>query len=236
MNVFLAHPFTEEDRPLVAQIERLLASQDVAAVTGENLGGGSITDKVMARIERCDGLVALLTRDKRVGSTKRWRARPWVEEELSHARAQHKPAIALVEGAVDTTGAYTDHERIDLDRAAPTDALLKLSEAVRVWKNELGWGRQIQLKPDELAHMLRTQSELKCRYRFVSRIGEKTDWRDTPDPITQPGGAVIYVNGVHGDDQFIELEIVKGDTMEWYSPATAQMISVELRPRNGGGA
>jgi hypothetical protein len=60
--IFLSFSFRDEDKPLVAAVERLLACHDLQVVTGMRLGGGALTQEVMKRIESCDGLVALLTR------------------------------------------------------------------------------------------------------------------------------------------------------------------------------
>jgi hypothetical protein len=136
----------------------------------------------------------------------------------------------VVEDGVEIDGAYQENERIPLDRANPLEALLALSETIRVWKDQMGLSRRIQIKPDELGQMIRTTPGLTCRYRFVSPEGVRTAWT-TAEPVTQASGTILFVNGVRGDDQFIEVEVTRGDAMEWWSPATAQLISVDLRER-----
>ena len=49
-NIFLSFSFRDADRELVAQVEQLLASHNIAVVTGRRLGGGQLTPEVMQRI------------------------------------------------------------------------------------------------------------------------------------------------------------------------------------------
>jgi hypothetical protein len=234
MKVFLAHSFDDVDRPLVTSVERLLESHDVPVVTGRHLGGGALTPQVMRRIESTEALVALMTRRTRVeGDGGQWHTHPWVVEELAHARAKNKLTIPLVEDGVDLGGAYQEHERIELSRDDPLDALLALSSTLRVWRQELGWARLVQLQPDEIAHELLTRPELRCRYRLITAEGARGDWIDT-DPIPQPSGTVVYVNGLSAESQFIHVQLVgAGDATEWYSLPAAQLIQVQLRRKNG---
>jgi hypothetical protein len=233
MKVFLSHSFRPEDRDLVARIDSLLSSHDVPIIKGNRLGGGALTQEVKRRIEQADGLIALMTKRERVDDPgpERWSTHPWVRDELSHGRSEDKLTIGLVEMGVEVGGAYGDHERIVLDRDNPLDALLALSETIRIWKEELGASRKIQIKPDEIGQRLRTEPGLVCRYRFVSPEGNRTNWK-VSDPVPQPSGTILYVNGLRGDDHYIEVEVLRGDSMEWWSPATAQLIDVELKPRS----
>ncbi|HXB17106.1 MAG TPA: hypothetical protein VNV44_15330 [Solirubrobacteraceae bacterium] len=233
MKAFVAHSFGEPARPLVAMIERLLASHDVPVTTGERVGGDAITPRVKRRIESVECLIAVMMKGEQIAGREAWRTHPWVEWELAHARDHEKLTIALIAGGVEVPGPYQEHERIALDPEDPLEALLALSETVHTWKGELGWARQIQLKPDELGHELHTSPELKCQYRLTNRQGVRTEWRETR-PVTQPGGTIVYVTGVRGEDDFIEIEVRKGDHQKWLSLATAQLISVELLAPNGG--
>jgi hypothetical protein len=230
MNVFLSYSFRQEDRELVAKVERLLTSQNVKALTGKRLGGAGLTDEVLARIERCDALVALLTKRDQIGdpSAGRWATHPWVLDELNHARAKGQPTIPLVECGVELGGAYGSQERIELDSDDPGEALVALSETIALWKEQVGLARRVQLKPDSIGQQFRSTPGMTCQYRFVSPTGERTAWRAAPDPIAQASGTVVFLEGVADDDHYIEIEIKNGDDMEWYSTATAQLISVDM--------
>jgi len=52
----------DSDRELVRQVEGLLESQGLRIRTGEELGGAELTPEIKARIAKCDGLVALMTK------------------------------------------------------------------------------------------------------------------------------------------------------------------------------
>jgi hypothetical protein len=232
VKIFLSYSFRDEDRDLVAQIDSLLSAHDVSILRGSRLGGGPLTPEVMRRIESADALIGLMTRREELGGSGsgRWITHPWVRDELNHARGIQKHTIAVIEREVELDGAYVENERIALDRNSPLDALLALSETIAIWKGEIGFSRRIQIRPDEIGQILRTTPGLICRYRFVSPEGDRTDWK-VAEPVPQPSGAILYVSGVRGDDYFIEVEVARGDSMEWWSPATAQLISVELKPK-----
>lgn len=232
MQVFLSYSFRPEDRELVTRVESLLSTHDVPIVTGKRLGGEGLTEEVMRRIESADALIALMTRRDELGNAGSgvWTTHPWVRDELNHARGKSKRTIAVVEDKVQVDGAYGERERIALNRDDPLDALLALSDTIRVWKDAVGVRRRIQIRPDEIGQMIRTTPGLKCRYRFVSPQGDRTEWT-VCEPVPQPSGTILYVSGVRGDEHYIEVEVTRGDSMEWWSPATAQLISVDLKPK-----
>lgn len=145
MKIFLAHAFRDEDKPLVAEVEKLLRKHSIRAITGEGLGGGQLTPEVCRRIESCEALIAVLTRrDSLVKGG--WTTHQWVLDELVHARARGKRAIALVEEGIAVGGISQPHEWIALDRERPEKALLKLTETLREWQGP--WRR---LRPQAAA-------------------------------------------------------------------------------------
>jgi hypothetical protein len=227
-----SYSFRDEDRDLVAPVDALLSAQDVSVLRGTRLGGRPLTPEVMRRIDSTDALIALMTRrdELEAPGSGRWITHPWVRDELNHARDGSKHTIAVVEEGVELDGAYGENERISLDRENPLDALLALSETIALRRDEIGVRRRIHIRPDEIGQILRTTPGIVCRYRFVSPEGERTEWKEA-EPVPQPSGAILYVSGVRGDDHFIEVEIARGDSMEWWSPATAQLITVDLKPR-----
>jgi hypothetical protein len=185
----------------------------------------------MRMIDASDALVALMTkRDELAGG--RWTTHSWVRDELNHARGKEIPAIGMVEQGVEVDGAYADRERITLDPESPLDALLDLAATIHLWKERRGFQRQVQIKPDEIGEELRNRSdELTCKYRVVSPTGDPGDWHTTK-PILRPGGTILFVDGVLGDDHYIEVEVAGLDgRAQWWSHATAQLINVELRPQ-----
>lgn len=224
--VFLAFSFRNEDRDFAAQVVRLIESHVPRVTTGERAGGEAITPKVMARIDRADGLVALLTqREEKTGGG--WTTHQWVRDELNHARTNHKRTIALIEEGVDVGGAYAENERIPFDRDDPGPAFLALSETVGMWKQEAGRTIKVQILPREVARLLARDGSLKCRCRFVVD-GRYTDWSEVT-PIPEEGGTFISVEGV-GDDHLIQIA-AQDDRSEWISIAVSQWMQVKLTRR-----
>ena len=224
---FLAYAYREPDHALAAQVERLLASHNVRAVTGRTVGGEAITDEVKARIEKADGLIALLTRRDQLAASG-WTTHPWVRDELTHARGQDKPAIALLEEGVTPGGAYDENEYVPLDPANPAEALLRLSETIGEWKRKAGRTIKVQILPDDLAAMLSGVNGLVCRYRLVEG-GRLHEWKPA-DLIPETGGAFLYLRGVQ-DDHLVQVEIERPQQSSWFSVATSQFLPINLRAR-----
>jgi hypothetical protein len=222
MHVFLARPFDEDVQDLVRQIDRLLASHNIRAVSGERAGGGALDDVIFRRIKSCNALVALVTKRADGGPSQ------WVVEELNYARAHEKPAIPLVETGVQLGGAYAGWEQIPLDVENPTEALVRLSETLALWKARVGLARRVQLTPDSIGQQFRRSPGLKCKYRVVEPNGDRGDWQPAPDPIAQGGGTLVYLEGIGSDEHYIEVEVMNGDTREWYSDTTPQLITVAM--------
>lgn len=226
--IFLSFSFGNQDRELVAAIEQLMASHNVAVVTGRRLGGGALTPAIQALIDGSDGLVALLTRrDQLTGGG--WTTHPWVRDELNYARNRNQRAIALVETDVDPGGAYAEHERIPFDRDHPFDTILALSETIGLWKQEAGRLLKVCVKPENLVRQAARGGV--CRYRFTIN-GQFTPWQEAI-LVPEPGGTFLYLNGVR-DDYLIQVQVGDG-VSNWETPATGQYVTVELQQEGGGG-
>ena len=223
MNIFLAFAFRDEDKPLVSQVERLLASQDVRVRTGERLGGGQLTPEVQQRIQECDALIALMTRRDPLQQGG-WTTHSWLRDELGWARGSNKHAIALVEEGVTDAGLFAAHEWIPLDRDNSVEALLRLAETVALWKQELGRLVKVQIAPEEIATKL-GDGAATCRHRMC-RQGKFTVWHDIT-PIPEAGGTFLYLDGVR-DEHLIQIEANDAGAI-WKSPATSQWMLVQLR-------
>ena len=226
MKIFLVFPFRPEDKGLVSYIEQLMASQFVQIITGERLGGEQLTPAVQTKIEQAQGLVGLLThRDQKVNGG--WTTHQWVLDEISYARnlPDKKRVIALVEDGVDVGGMYQSHECISFKRDNMADPLLVLSEHLGMWKKEFGRTVKVQLLPESLAKKVgNAASTVRCRHRLCLQ-GRYTDWRDV-NPVMEPGGTFIYVEGVQ-DDHLVQIQ-VEDQRKKWQSPATSQWMSVRL--------
>jgi len=235
VRIFLSSTFGDADREIVGQIETLLSSHNVQVVTGRRLGGGALTQQIMERIEGCDGCVALMTkRDQIVDpAEERWNTHPWVTDELNHARGQGVRAYALVENDVEVGGAYQEREWVAFDRAAPLAAFLALTDTIRLWKEDMGMTRVARVSPDDLGRQFRHNQEMKCRYRFVTPNGDRTEWFEA-EPIQDTGGTLLHLKSVRNDSDQVEVEVLRNGQPTLISDATPQYLSIALE-RIGGG-
>ena len=230
--LFLSFSFRDSDRELVQNVEQLLASHNIQVVTGRNLGGGPLTQEVMARIEKADGLVALATRrDPLAQPPGAWTTHQWVRDELNHTHGKNMPAIALVEQGVALDGAYAEQEYIPLDRDQPLDAFLRLSDTIALWKREAGQRLEVRIMPEELSkHPGHMTGTIVCRYRYL--VGDEfTDWKETSS-LPKAGGAVVYLNGLR-ENYLVQLQLQDG-AKQWFSEVTPPLAEIELKQVGGG--
>lgn len=228
--VFLAYAFRDQDRDLVSSVEQLLESHDVRPTTGKHLGGGPLDEVVMGRIDKADGLVALLTRCHEL-SNGGWTTSDWVKDELDYARNQKKRAVALVEAEVLLSGRYGNREKIPLDRQNLSQAILDLSATIGLWKREAGRTLTVAILPDELACLAGGGSGIhKCYYRFFAR-GRFTKWKQVT-LFPEPGGTFVQLEGVC-DDHMIQLKIEEKRRITWLSACNPQRLHIRLK-RQGG--
>jgi hypothetical protein len=227
--VFLSYSFRNEDRLLVSSIEDLLESHDLRAVTGEVLEGRALSDAVKIKIGQADALVALMSpRQAKPGIAGRFRTSDWVRDEITHARAIEKPAIALVEKSVDVEGMNAERERIPYEASDLLPTFLKLSQTIAAWKLSSGHLATVRILPDSLRRVLkREEPYLRCEYRLTrSSNGEVLlPWQQARVQVRQ-GGAFALLPGVRSDSQ-IELRI-QFPNERWESPATPQWLHVEV--------
>jgi hypothetical protein len=222
--LFLSYHFAS-DQELAKSALQLAEAFDYNIVTGEDLGGGQLTPEVLARIEACDALVALVTRgDRKPGKKGQYQPYPWVIGELAHARAKGLRNIALVSDGVLIQGPYTDNERIALDPGAPTGAFVKLARILSQWRREEGRTVKVIILPVELASKLRGD-DVRCRYRF-----RHENWVGPFQEAfvhQEVGGTSAYLRGVK-DEYLIELRVRHGDET-WGSLSAPQWVRVELQ-------
>ncbi len=172
--VFVAFPFKPKAgvvvHEAVAAIGRLVVSHSLVCVTGESLGGNALTPAVRHLITQSDALIALLTREKKIAGKNKWQPSQWVRDEMTAARVAGKPVIALVEPGVELAGLFAENERIDFDPKHPVDALVQLSETIRIWKEDAGRYLLVRLLPDQAA-ALAQDGNFKCKVRLNRSYG-----------------------------------------------------------------
>jgi hypothetical protein len=212
---------------VVNRIGRLIASHGLVPVTGESLGGDALTPAVQRLIADSDALIALFTREKQVGRGNRWLPTQWVQSEITAARTRGKPAIALVEPGVDVTGLFAEHEHIALDLRHPLDALLQLSETIRIWREETGRYLLVRLLPDAAA-VAAQNGNSQCKVRLVPPQGPAGNWQPA-DLRVRPGGVFLGVPGVK-ENVSLDVQILNGNGLPiWKSGEFPQWMHVEMR-------
>ena len=175
-------------------------------------------------------MIALLTRrDARTDGG--WTTHDWVRDELNIARQAGVPAIALLEDGVVMSGAFSSHERIHFSRIDLPTALLALSETIGLWKRRVGRQVKVSIVADDLMRNPRfLGGQMRVEYRFIVG-GEVQPWQPVT-PILEIGGPVVYLPGAQ-DGYMIQLQVVDGPE-QWISPATPQLIEIDLEKITGG--
>lgn len=223
--IFLAFSFRPENDQLVRDIDRVVRSHGLILVTGEVLGGDGLTAKIQTRIRESDALIALLTREEKLEGQDAWRSTGWVSTEYMSARGRGQRAIAITEAKVKLDGAYAENEHIRLERTAPCEAFIRLSETIGLWKLESGRSLDIRLMPQAAATLASEETAI-CEYRLVAPSGDSTPWQ-TVQARRKPGGVFLMVQGVKLDHA-IEVKILEGNTLRWRSIESPQWVHVEL--------
>lgn len=226
--IFVAFSFRDRNEQLVRDIDRIIRSHGLVSVSGEILGGQDLTPEVQARIRQCDALVALMTREMQVQGEGEsyWLPTQWVSGEYVSARARNQLAIAIIEDGVRLNGPYAQNEHIKLDRAAPSEALLRLSETIGYWRAEAGRALEIRLVPKEAA-VFAASGNARCQYRLVApNAVAPSPWLDGR-AARKPGGVFLVVPGVKTEHS-IEVQLLEGAIPRWNSPESPQWVHIEL--------
>lgn len=227
MKLFLSFTFADQDREMINQIERLLASHSVRIINGRRLGGRLLLDEIQRRIKNSDGLIALMSRFGQVNPNQ-WTTHPWVQEEFGVATQANMRNIALLEDGVTPPGSVAQFEHIPFDRNNRTEALLALSETLGLWKDEVGRMVKVQILPEDLARSIgQGNGNFRCQYRVFSE-NKFSDWSDVT-PVLEPGGTFVFLNRVH-DDQSIQILVTSGQN-KWASPVRSQWMEFRLEAR-----
>jgi hypothetical protein len=224
--VFLAYSYRDENKSLVAAaIDPLVRTHNLLPVAGDTLGGEELTPAVQALIASSDALVALMTRDEKVDGADKYKATNWVYGELTNARTRKQRAIAIVEKGVDTSGMFSESERIAFDRANPLPAIIRLSQTIAQWKADAGRSLEIRILP-QTAGNLALGDQIKCEYRLIPPLGQPGAWRDAY-ASKRPGGVFLLLQGVK-PEELIQVKISKNGSKRWESVQYPQWVHVEL--------
>ncbi len=228
--IFLSQSFHPHDRDLVDGADRLLTNFGLMTITGRAVGGGALTPEVMERIEQSDGLIAIVARRDALADGQ-WTSSDWVRDEYTHAKSKDKPAIALIEGGVRLSGAYLNaaYEHIPLDREAPLEAFLRISDTLRAWREKYGRVTRVRLQPEQAATL--AGGGARCGYRMVDDRGGEREWQEGK-VIWEAGGVFVLVRGLR-DRDLLQVKVEAPGTT-WRSPYEPQRIHANLTNSGAG--
>ena len=230
-NVFVSFHFSDDfnspDRLLVNRVEGLLKSHGLAITNGAVLGGGPLTDRIRALIEKSDALIALMTRREKKDNGN-WTTHQWVQDEYAHARSKNIHAIAMIEKGVKIDGMYQHSEYISYNPEDTLTAFLKLSATLGVWREESGRLVKLLIQPNQIALDYGTKAE--WRYRFNVN-GEYSKWQEA-SLTPEPGGCFLYLPNV-SDDALIQIQVRSNNSCA-ESICSPQWVVVNLEEKGHG--
>lgn len=128
---FVGHSFAQKDRSLVESLKDLLSALGLECDTGEKPSGGSISKKILDRIDRNEIFVGIFTRKSKLADDKKWTTSSWVVEEKVAAIDKGKRLLLLVEDGVDDIGGLQgDYEYVRFTRQRLYESLTKITQYV----------------------------------------------------------------------------------------------------------
>jgi hypothetical protein len=172
--VFLSHSFADEDRPIVALLDRLIRSQGLVPTTGRLLAGGPLPAEIAQLIDAADATIALMTLRRNDAAHV---THPWVEQEYGHAvMGNKKPSIALIEHGVHVAGVAAAREHVLFDRSDTGTLVVRASETIAEWKRRAGRLVKVLLMPERVATEIgQHQQDVTVEYRYQENEKE-CDW------------------------------------------------------------
>ena len=129
--IFVGHSFQEEHKTVMAEIISFVNSFPVSVATGEKPTLIGVTkgvpEKVKSLIDDADIVIAILTKDERIGDEKMISSK-WVSDEIAYALGKSKTVIRLLETGAEYKPAISgDAEYISFDKENLSDTFHKLS-------------------------------------------------------------------------------------------------------------
>jgi len=207
----------------VELIVDILESHMVRTITGEELGGGALTNTIMGRINNSDALIALITPgEQRLDGS--YTPHTWVRDELNYARGRNKRAISLLQQSILPEGAWQEHEYIKFDPANLLPALRRLVKTIGQWKKEDGRLVKVMLLPEEVGTKV-VLNKATCKYRFFKN-GRPSEWKKA-DVVGEVGGSFAFIFCPY-DDSLLEIRTKIGRD-EWGSKAFNQFIPANFK-------
>ena len=118
MKVFLSHSFKEGDKKVVNWFTQLITDsiKGSEVITAQKPAAKPVWSKISGKINECQAIVALLTRDAQIKNKSEWRTKGWILSEFAYGFAKGLPAFAFVEENVTDIGICTVKEFVSFVR------------------------------------------------------------------------------------------------------------------------
>jgi hypothetical protein len=220
------HPdHVEEAEALRRRVSTVVESMDLRVVTGEDLGGETLSEEIKQRIDKSDALVALVTpwKDKQGNKV----APPWVNDEFTYAKAKNKRAFRVTHPDFAGAGMYAAHEYTTYSKDNLADALLKLMKTLALWKKESGRPMRIEIAPDVAGQRFDPARVRDCEFQVFVNY-EESEWRKAKI-WPEPGALYAYLPGVP-DQAKLRLRMVI-DNETWQSDYQSPVGRMQLSRR-----
>jgi hypothetical protein len=190
---FEPHPtFRKQNESLVENSRTVIEAMGLRCYDGENLGGGGVTQEVENLISECDALVAVTLPHKTIDDS--LVISPWVLKEFEIAKAKQLKTLRIVHEVFQNHQGFGAEEYALFVPKNPIKAILKLTETLGVWKDELGKPCQLIINHEFAVNFDSKNPNHHCKYRLLYRPKE-TAWKRA-FVWKEPGGMFAYIRGI----------------------------------------
>jgi hypothetical protein len=227
MKIFVGFGYNANDVWIKDLVFPIIKAFDAIVVTGEDLHGKIISQEVVDRIRKSDGMFAFLTRRDAIIDGK-FTSHRWVYDELSTAISNNIPLVEIRDNKVDDQGGLPgDRQRVEFDLDNKAELIVELVEILADWKRKI-IPRRMVILPKEIVQEARpyiSNNTLTCTYKFMDGSKQSQEYNTTPFRFGQ--GLCVDVCNVPSEEALIQITL-KGPQFSW----TSDYESVKLLPIN----
>ncbi len=229
MKIFIGFGYNQKDQWIKELVFPLVQAFDGQILTGEDLHGEVISQGVIDKIKKSDGVLAFCTPRDPLASGK-FTTHQWVRDELVTALNNGIPAIEIREKSVDGQGGIAgDRQRIEFDLENKAQLLVDLAKMLSEWRRKLK-ARRFFLLPREICQAARpfiNKEELRCTYQFMDGSTESKKYAGKPFKYGQ--GLCVDIYNTPSENALVQLTL-SGPEFEWSSDyESVQLLSINLQ-------
>lgn len=230
MKIFIGFGYNNDDLWIKELVFPLVQSFDATVVTGEDLHGLVITQEVIARIKKVDGVLAFCTRRDALANGS-FTTHQWVRDELTTSINNNVRAVEIREKKVDTQGGIVgNRQRLEFDLEDKAKLLVELAKLLSAWRRDLT-PRRLFLLPRDIVQDARpyiNKETLKCTYQFMSGSNESELYSARPFRLAQ--GLGVDIRNVPSEDSLVQITLKVDGQFEWSSDyESVQLLSINLQ-------